>query len=90
MFALALGVGFVLGSVSWVSLGAGMTFPLLAFVALEKYAAGLGATPERFEVWFVATLLALSPLFILSVVGFAWLALPVQLGLALLLLELPV
>ena len=99
VFALALGVavsasvlGFpILGfSVSWVSLGAAVTFPPLALISLEKYATGLGATPERFEVWFVATLLALSPLFVLSVVGFAWLAAPIQLGLALLLLDLPV
>lgn len=89
VFALALGVGFVLDSVSWVSLGAAVTFPPLAFISLEKYATWLGATPERFEVWFVATLLALSPLFVLSVVGLAWLAVPVQLGLALL-LDLPV
>lgn len=90
VFALTLGGGVLIGFVSWAELGAAVTLPPLVLVALEKYATGLSVSPERFEVWFVVTLLALSPLFVLSVAGFAWLALPVQLGLALLLLELPV
>lgn len=89
-FALTLGSGVLIGFVSWAELGAAVTLPPLVLTALEKYATGLSVSPERFEVWFVVTLLALSPLFVLSVAGFAWLALPVQLGLTLALLELPV
>jgi hypothetical protein len=90
VFSLALGTAALTGYVAWGNVAAVVTLPPLAFVALEKYASWAKVPPRRFEAWFFVTLLALSPLFLLSIAGLPWLIVPVHLMLTLLLLDVPV
>ncbi len=90
VFSLALGIAALIGYASWEDVVAIVSLPPLALVSLEKYASWAKVPPKRFEAWFFVSLLALSPLFLLTVAGLPWLIVPVHLGLAWLLLDLPV
>lgn len=85
VFSFVLGGAALLEVLSWPSVFMALTLPPLGLVLLEKYAYWIGAPPQRLEASFVALLLALVPLFLLTLVGFSWLVVPVQLGFALLL-----
>jgi hypothetical protein len=90
LFALTLGIAALTGYASWGNVAAIVTLPPLALVSLEKYVSWAKVPPKRFEAWFFVTLLALSPLFLLTIAGLPWLIVPVHLWLAWLLLDLPV
>ena len=90
VFSLTLGATALTGYASWGNVAAIITLPPLALVALEKYASWAKVPPKRFEAWFFVTLLALSPLFLLTITGLPGLIVPVHLGLAWLLLDVPV
>lgn len=90
VFFLALGIAALTGYASWRDVAPIVTLPPLAFVLLEKYASWAKVPPRRFEAWFFVSLLALSPLFFLTIAGLPWLIMPVHLMLAWLLLGLPV
>ena len=64
------------------------TQPLLGLLLLAKLSSWTGLPAERFEMWFVAALLALSPALLLAPLGLG-LALLVQFGLLWLLAVLP-
>ena len=87
-----LGASVVGTTVSGVVTGSALllaaTQPLLGLLLLAKFSSWTGLPAERFEMWFVAALLALSPALLLAPLGLG-LALLTQLGLLWLLAVLP-